>query len=67
MITQYFPKDLGTITCIVDSKEKHSMFFIINIYKNKGSMTAILDFTITATDTRLKMCAVHLLTSKMYV
>ena len=27
-------------------------------------MTAILDFTMTATDTQLKMCSVQLLTSK---
>ena len=30
-------------------------------------MVAILDFTLAAKDTQLKMCPVHLLTSKMYV
>ena len=34
------------------------------IYKNKGSMVAILDFTRAATDTKLKMFSVQLLTSK---
>ena len=29
MITQCFPTDLGTITCIIDSKEKHSMFVFV--------------------------------------
>ncbi len=49
---------------------KHSMLIFIkllNIYKNKGLMAAILDFTMTATVTKLKMCPVHLSTSKIYV
>ena len=36
-------------------------------YINKSSMAAILDFTMAARDTNLKMCPVQLLTSKMYV
>ena len=64
MITLCFQTYLGTITCIIDSKEKHLML-VINIYK-KGSMAAILDFTMAARDTNLKMCTVQLLTSKMY-
>ena len=32
MTTQCFPTDLGTFTCIIDSKEKHSVFvFVLNI------------------------------------
>ena len=66
MITQCFPTYLGTITCII---ETFNVFFIKyrGLYKNKGSMVAILDFAMAAKDTQLKMCPVHLLTSKMYV
>ena len=42
------------------------LVFINYIYK-KGSMAAILDFTMAAMDTNLEMCPVQLLTSKMYV
>ena len=44
------------------------MLVLIKIYINKGSMAAILDFTMAARDTKLKMClVVQLLTSHMYV
>ena len=34
------------------------------IYKNKSAMAAILDLTMAAKDTKLKMCTVQLLTSE---
>ena len=43
------------------------VFVLLNIYKNKGLNAAILDFTMAARDTKLKMCPVQVLTSKMYV
>ena len=47
---------------------KVSMFiFIKYIYKNMGLMVAILDFTMAARDTKLKMCPVQLMTSKINV
>ena len=42
------------------------MLVLLNTYK-KGAMAAILDFTMTAGDTNLKMSPVLLLTSNMYV
>ena len=62
MINLCFPTYLATIRCIIDSKEKHSMFFILHLYKNIHSMAAILDFTMAAKDTILKMCPEQLLT-----
>ena len=43
------------------------LVFIKYIYKNKDSMVAILDFTIADKVTKLQMCPVHLLTSKIHV
>ena len=39
----------------------------IYIYINKGAMAAILDFTMAAKVTKLKIFPVHLLTSEIYV
>ena len=37
------------------------------MYINKGSMATILDFTMAAKFIKLKMCSVHLLTSKIKI
>ena len=37
------------------------MLFLLNIYQNKDSMAAILDFTMAAKVTKLQMYPVHLL------
>ena len=62
-----FSNRYGNIYMHYRFKRETFNVFLLNIFKNKGSMAAILDFTMTARDIQFKAFPVQLLTSNMCV